>query len=139
MLGDIPVRAGQAHPEVGVVGAATPDLRAFDDPVVSLADGRGGDTGEVRTRCRLREELDPQSVAREHGRYVTALQILRAVGENGVQTNGSGDGTGNAKIGQHVADSLFFEGQLVIRAQPPAPIGRRDGDPAIARLVELAL
>src|SRR6185503_15158086 len=36
VLRHVPGRAGEAHPGVGVVGAAAPDLRAVEDPAVAV-------------------------------------------------------------------------------------------------------
>ena len=83
MLRDVPVGPGQAHPVVGVIRPARPDLRPVEDPAVAIPGGPALDARQVRSGDRLGEELDPELVAGQDPRDVAAKELGRGVHEHG--------------------------------------------------------
>jgi hypothetical protein len=67
VLGDVPVGPGQEDAEVGMIGTGGPHLLTGDHPLVAIANGSGGETGQIRSGTGLRIELAPVLVAPEPG------------------------------------------------------------------------
>src|SRR5205823_2831496 len=73
---------GQQHAVVRLLRLAAPDLLAVDDPVIAVASGPRGKSGEVRSGAGLAEQLAPADAALEDRRYQTGDLIRRAVGDD---------------------------------------------------------
>ena len=62
-------------PELRVVCAARPDLRAVDHVLVAIALGAGGEAGQVGPGVGFAEQLTPELVAAQDGRQETLLLL----------------------------------------------------------------
>ena len=82
VLRDVEVGAGQEHPVVGVPGLARPHLLPFDDPPVAVAGGAGRETGQIRARSGLAEQLAPCHLSFEQRRQMAGDLLGGAVGED---------------------------------------------------------
>jgi len=62
VLGHVRIGSADDVAVVGVAGAGRPHLLAVDDPLVAVADGLGGQAGEVRAGAGFGEQLAPHLV-----------------------------------------------------------------------------
>ena len=63
MLGHHRIGPGEQHAEIGDMATGGPDLLAVDDPDVAVAHRARRESGEVRSRARLAEQLAPAQPA----------------------------------------------------------------------------
>ena len=79
MLGDVGIRAGQEHPEIGRLRTRRPHLLTGDDPLVTVFDRPRGETGEIRAGTRLAEQLGPGLLPAERVAHVALLLLVVAL------------------------------------------------------------
>ena len=82
VLGDVGVGAGHEHAAIGEVRVGVPHLLAVDDPLVAVALGPTGESGQVRAGAGLAEELAPGVLAGEHAPQQAAAQCVVPVGDD---------------------------------------------------------
>ncbi len=139
MLRHVPVRAGQAHSVVGIVGAAAPDLRAAQYPAVAVAHGLGPHAGEIRAGLGIREELREQLLAREDLRDVPLQESRGSVSEHRRRADAEGRAPGDAEVRQHEVPGRLVECSLVRGLEALAAVVDRPGDAGVPGVVEPAL
>ena len=83
MLGRVRVGASEHDPVGGHVRQPRPQLLAVHDPLVAVGHGPGPQTGQIRARLRLAEQLAPQLGSVEDPGEPAALLLLRAVEQDG--------------------------------------------------------
>jgi hypothetical protein len=65
------------------MGERVPDLLAGDDPLVAIADGLAGESGEIRAGAGFAEELTPVILAREDATESLAFRVFITMGDDG--------------------------------------------------------
>ena len=137
MLGGLGIGAGHQHAPVGDVGQGVPHLLPGDHPLVTVADGPGGQAGQVRARPGLAEQLAPRLLAGEHPAQEPVPQLVGAVGDHGRTGHGQPEElAGSRGRGPGLAQApVDLPLQVGAQAEPAVPFGK--GDPGQAQ-VELA-
>ena len=73
MFRDLGIGARQQDPERGDVREARPHLLPRDDPLVAVTHGPGGQSGQVRARAGLGEQLAPDFLTRQQREEIPLL------------------------------------------------------------------
>ena len=129
MLGRVGVGADEGEEGVGGVGGGGPDFLAVDDEVVAVADGAGGERGEVGAGAGFGVALRPGDFAGEDRGQVLAFLLVGAVHDQGGAEHGdagAADG-GGAGFGHFLAEDELLHGGESAAADFGGPVGR---DPA---------
>ena len=133
VLGELGVGAGDEHSPVGRVGQRRPHLLAVDHPFVAVGHRPGGQTGEIRARAGLAEELAPQVGAGVHGPQEPPLLLVGAVGGDGGPGQPHEEGARFGRRGPGPAEAVLHAAVELGADSEPAEAGRQmhPGQPGI--------
>ena len=123
VLRDVGVGAREEHAVVGAHRHGAPHLLARDHPAVAVARRAGGETGEVRARARLAEQLAPPDRAVVDRRHEPGDLLLGSVAADG------GRGHEHPEAGRRQHRAVTLEGgarrdDRPPRVAEPAPLAR---------------
>ena len=128
VLGRLGIGPGHQHAPVGDVGQGVPHLLPGDHPLVAVADGPGGQAGQVRAGPGLAEQLAPRLLAGERPAQHALAQLLGSVGDHRGAGHGQpeelpGPGRRGPRLAQAPVDlPLEIGGQV----EPAVALGKRD-------------
>ena len=124
-LGSLGIGPGHQHAPVGDVGQRVPHLLSGDHPLVPVADGPGGQAGQIGPGSRLAEQLAPRLLAGEGPAQDPVAELVGSVGDHGraghgqpeelASTGGRGPGLGQAAVDVPL--------QVGRSSRPPHPSG----------------
>ena len=127
------VRAGDEEPPSGQVSEGRPDLLAVDDSLVTVADGRGGQTGLVGARAGLAEELAPDLLGGEERPEVAGLLARAGVGSKGRRSHAVTDqverrarrcaGVAQPRVDDRLERAVQPEAAVPLREVDPGEVG----------------
>ena len=83
MLGQVGVTAGDQQRAPGVLRQRGPHLLPVGYPLLPVADGTGGQRGQVAAGAGLAEQLAPDLLPRPETAQPALLLLVAAVGEDG--------------------------------------------------------
>ena len=137
VFGDVPVGAGETEAVVREVGATRPDLRAVEQPTVSVARRACPHPGQVRPCVWLGEELAPrQRFAAQYRRGMFGQKSRTGMHQNGGPDNSK---SSHYLIGEPETRGLFVKNTLMVAREALSLVLFGPADPRVACVEELPL